>query len=867
MTYKNLGPDVSEKPTSVVAGGGQYTADDHSFESVVFQQDRPILDWEFNLLQEILGQAGSRLLALRTIPSGFLTGDFLEAPDLSKSYTFLSAVAGNENKFVMKAADLVVNGWPVRFEYSGSATPGENVVQLPAPPGGGNRTDLVILEVWRALVSPAPSIINKSPTGQILRHGNAKAADQFPPGNVNLADDLLDPDYVQETQKRVQIQYRYRVIAGATLGVSDIDGFGTLLSRSVPYQAGSDVDGEAPLGPLAYASMSASSYGLWRAGNGNSVSAAALGTVDGFMYAVPVCAVFRRNSSPFTEANKNGSALIAAGSTNRPDGRFADQVTVDDVKDLRHSSTHDFSEVLEKNFQYVLDNTLATEHEMFADGGSTVGGTGLLVGDLVASVGSQSAGNADGVRLNFSDRSVTEAAVAKVTVAASTSAVVSLSSFTFPWAGAPSNVKASAPAGTFIAQVNKVRLVSASTDTDMLDSGNPAFVTAMSFTAAPGPELDTVTLTFNTAVTGDVFVEVLVTYPPSRGVQRNVLQSYDLWTPNPASMQAGTDATKFTAVFGIPARYRLNSSYWWMEAAHRELTLRIPITSQVASYRVTADGKLRVPERITGVPTVSGGQTVTAVTENTAYTELTITPGAAVNTALSVTYVPYRAPESSLEGYRAWYLSRAVQSLDPPAGTQTLNLVPRALSSFLHVITSGSGSPDGSFPFDAPGVQIPIPTQPAASYPESRLDSPSSISVVGFVTNTGYVRLPALLPYAPNPSQVTLFRDAVDGSVDGDNRRFWPKSDDGTPPVYSPTALAANLSAPMRHKVAFPVLCELKEDYFPYGVRGTMLMVVFSKWIEFGTENGISLTSVPSDSGAAVFRLRGGFLNPRRSDS
>ncbi len=861
MAYKKLGPDVSEPPSNAVAGAGQYTADDHSFESVVFQQDRPLLDWEFNLLQEVLGQAGTRLMALRSIPAGVLGGDFLEAPDLSGSYSFLSAVTANANRFGMRAQDFVINGWPVRFEYSGSATPGMNVIELPAPPAGGNRTDLVILEVWRALVSAAPSTLNKSPTGQILRHGNAKAADQFPPGNVNLADDILDPDYNQESQARIQVQYRYRVISGVNLGSSDIDGFGTLLARSVPYQNASGVDGEAPISPLAY-SPSPQSYGLWVAGNANAASAAALGSVDGLMYAVPLCAVFRRNSSAFSETNKNGAPLIASGSSNRPDGLYADQIVEGDVKDLRHGQMTDLQDVLAKNFQYLLDNTLATEHESFTDELSTVEGTSFLVGDLIGAT-SQHAGDADGCRLSFSDRPVTEAVVAKVTVSSVSSVSFSLNALTLPWKGSPVNVKLTAPSGTFISQVTKVRLVTGSSDLDLM---NPTgtYVTSTVIDASPGPEYDRVTLGFSAAVTGTLYVEFLLTYPSGKGVQRNVLEAEALWTPNPSGMQTGTDSAAFTQVASIPARYSLNSSFWSLGVQHRELRLKVPITSQTASYFVAADGKVYVPERLQAVPTIAG-QTVT-MTQDTAYTALTLTPGASAGTSVSVTYKPYRAAEPHASGYRIWYRSRAVQSLNPPAGTQTLKLVPRAASSHAHVILSGSGSPDSSYPFDAPGVQIPIPTQPAANYPEARASSPNAVSVIGYGTNTGYAALPVLLPYVPNPKSVTLYRDALDGVLDGDNRRFWPKSDDGSQPVYSPTVHAANLAQPCRHKVAFPVLCELKEDFYPYGTKGSILLVVFVRWAEYAADNSIALTPTASDSGAAVYRLRGGPYNPRRAD-
>lgn len=867
MAYKKLGPDVSQSPSAAVAGAGQYTADDHSFESVVFQQDRPVLDWELNLAQEILGQAGTRLLALRTLPTCFLTGDFLERPDPGGSYTFLPAIAANVNRFQIKAADLNVNGWPIRFEYSGITDPGENLIVLPAPPAGGIRTDLVILEVWRALVAPAPSILNKSPTGQILRNGNAKAADQFPPGNTNLADDILDPSYLQESAKRVQIQYRYRVIAGVTLGAADIDGFGTILARSVPYQAGSDVDGEAPLAPLAYSSQSSSQYGLWRAGAGNSADATALGSVDGFMYAVPICAVFRRNTTAFNrQANFNGAGLIASGVSGRPDGLYADQIVADDVKDLRHGTAFDLQEVLEKNVQYLLDGTLATQHEVYADAAGSVGGTAFMVRENVGNL-SVKMGNPDGVRMDFSDRSVTESVVAKVAVSGSATATISLNNLLLAWDSTPYDMKAAAPSGTSIVDVGQVRLVKASTDEDALNPGSSQFVTGISFAASPGPEVDSVTLTFNAVTTATVYVELYVNYAGAHGTPRNMASAYELWSPLPATIASWVDATQFTATSDVTRR-KLSSTYWWAYPASRELTLRLPVVSQVATYRAATATTILIPERVVGTVTLDGGRTVTNVTRNTAYTTVTFSPGGAVGAAVQATYTPARAAPvfAVSDSYNLFYRTVAIQSVSPPAGTQTLQLVPRAFSNSLHVITSGSGSPDASFPFSSPGVHIPIPTQPAASYPESRLDATNLIEIVGYGIDTGYIRLPAMIPYVPNPSQVTLYRDALDGVTDGDGRFFWPKSHDGSVPLYSPVVSAQGLVQSQRHKVAFPVLCELKADFPGLGQKGTYVLVVFSKWFEFDDDNNVSLGPSVSDSGAAVFRIKGGLMAPRRTD-
>ena len=200
-----------------------------------------------------------------------------------------------------------------------------------------------------------------------------------------------------------------------------------------------------------------------------------------------------------------------------------------------------------------------------------------------------------------------------------------------------------------------------------------------------------------------------------------------------------------------------------------------------------------------------------------------------------------------------------------PSGVQTLQLVPRHYSGFMHLITAGSGSPDIAFPFASPSTQLPVGSQPSASFPEALLDTPNQISIPGFGINTGYAQLPVRLPYTPDPGQVTLYKNTPDVTIDGDGRNFWPKSDNGSVALYTPEVYAQGMSFPQRHKVAYPVLMELKNDFPSIGRKGTLVLVVFTRWFDFDGQNSISLTPTASDSAAAVFRVRGNMINPRRT--
>ena len=208
---------------------------------------------------------------------------------------------------------------------------------------------------------------NKPTQSSIYRHGNVDSS-----AAVALPDDIEDPDVAAETTKRVQVQYRIRH-TGSAEGVDfklQADGFSNpnvfaqgATGAPVPLYpfvpadlktviSNSDArDGVAGVG-VGYGLLD---NGLWISGNGTSASATALGTLDGYVYAVPLAFVFRKNDATGTGGfnprdNTNGGLLhnhaafvntnlfnsaVAVGESDRPDGAFADAVGDTDVMDLR----------------------------------------------------------------------------------------------------------------------------------------------------------------------------------------------------------------------------------------------------------------------------------------------------------------------------------------------------------------------------------------------------------------------------------------------------------------------------------------------------------------------------------------------------
>ena len=275
------------------------------FTQVIWQQGKPPLDSELNLIQQLDADWRQQLVMAGT-PSGWLgndtntSKDFVTSPSWSNWFQFGRQRSG-EKRSIMWA---VVNGWLVPVTGTKTGTPPGspdnvdtwNKVTLDPPPSnsGDFRSDFVFLEVWQARIPPTPSTLNKPSASAIHRYGNVEG------GYSYLSDDIQDPEIGFETTQRVQIQYRIRVVKGLIGLATYPDGFDptTVKAQGAATAATS----------YTFSNMrqELGDVGLWRAGDGTEN---ALGTVDGYVYAVPLCVAFRRNSvgwAPDPSSNLNG---------------------------------------------------------------------------------------------------------------------------------------------------------------------------------------------------------------------------------------------------------------------------------------------------------------------------------------------------------------------------------------------------------------------------------------------------------------------------------------------------------------------------------------------------------------------------------
>jgi len=260
---------------------------ERSFSNVVWQQGKPPLDSELNLVGQIGWEAISEQIK-EQYPSGFLIDPTLA----DKDFTFQDL---GSNYFEMGENGLltaVVNGWVIPLSGSNKNGVG-NAIKLPPPPTSNARTDFVFLEVFRVLLEASPSTANKPSDSTVYRYGNTLYG-----GVSNPSDDMIDGSVGFETTRRVQVQHRIRVVSGIDLG-----RYPEGMDSTAVLARGTSA---SPVNGFTFSNMSAEGdQGLWRAGDGDPTND--LGTVDGYVYAIPMCAVFRRNSSTYVSVSAGGT--------------------------------------------------------------------------------------------------------------------------------------------------------------------------------------------------------------------------------------------------------------------------------------------------------------------------------------------------------------------------------------------------------------------------------------------------------------------------------------------------------------------------------------------------------------------------------
>ena len=218
------------------------------------------------------------------------------------------------NSFGLQKTNAVVNGASVTIRNSKYTTQSAytNIINLPTPPTSGMRDDLVFLEVFW---------VKKAIGDTLYAYGGR---DSGTAGTAAVPQTVLE--------------WRIRTVAGVDFatfkeGINDT----TNVKANTPANVAT-----------AYTyTRNTSDYGLFTTGTGDSASKTALGTADGYVYAIPLFRVKRRNNTGYSTANHNGardyitftiSGSIYNGSIN-PVPYTTIAVTVDNSASLRINDT------------------------------------------------------------------------------------------------------------------------------------------------------------------------------------------------------------------------------------------------------------------------------------------------------------------------------------------------------------------------------------------------------------------------------------------------------------------------------------------------------------------------------------------------
>lgn len=866
-TNKNYGPAVS----------GYLIPDGRSWETVVTQAGKPLLDKELNLSQDLDGGAAQEDLR-RAMPSGWLSDDFLATSDpVGAIYTSLAVANAIKIPNGLKAH---VNGW--LLNVSNSYANGFNQLDLTAGPAGAGakRTDLVILEVFRRLISASPSTVGKSATGRIWQQGNV-ATDPTNDLILNFPDDILDTAVGAETTKRVQVQYRLRVVTGVDVftypyGLEDP----AVVAFSVPTNAATP-NGVATT--FTYANQSsAGDPGLWIAGDGNPTNT--LGTVDGYMYAIPLLAVFRRNTTAFDRVTNQNGGVASPGPSDRPDGLFSDIVADTDLVDLRQgvsSTGWSLSELLEKNVNLILDNSMRTEIGSFSGGGGSVGTTLLMEDEIGISTtnggttptsgttpGGPLIGEFDTIRRRFSDRAIVET----VTVALPRpggGAWVDFDSVTidptdltvYPYVGF--NWAAFAPADVQFIDVLSLHWSGTVAGSKYLDA--EPYIAGMS--GLGNAPVVSVNINFGTITALGLthneilYVTLLVGYPTGVGLTKTPIQDYS----NNSFAFTTTDPSLVPSLTAAPVSYSAMASQE-LDFPHREAHLEYVTSSITFVYRAgTAPSNIALlPERVS-TPTVTvvcAPASATSGTVDSSGRVVTLNAVPAADATVTITYTALRPmpqppaltpalPEVQMAVY---YRAAAPQMARSSSLASPFSVVPRLVSQQMYSFTAGSGSQDEAYPYATAYVQTGgIAISPYSG--ESELAASAEISVADFNAMTGMLKLPVYVPMVANPE--SLIFTGLGGDVEG--RSFFSS----VPPGYVPNAYAQDLSNPDRHKNVLPLLAELSTDSV-LGHKGQLVLVLITRYAVFDETNGVFFDlGAGNTTSASVFRVKGLLLNKR----
>lgn len=286
-------------PTGSTGFGRILSPMNRNFSMVAFQQAKPAMDSELNLSQQIQNKARADILRALLSP-GLL------------SLTTITDVTDRRNALRISGAVANVNGWLV-YLYGQNRSDAMSDIVFPVAPNSGSREDLAFVEVWFEEVAPAGS--PEDDDENVYKYGGVASG--------TLANDLLDSVAGAETTRRIQLRWNIRTVTDVNFtsypkGVDNGD--------RVKARAGARSDTNYTFGSVG--------NGLYRAGDGSEAACSTLKCVDGYVYALPLFQVHRRNQTAYDATdNKEGAPAYSSG-TVIPSGLYHDVIAAQDVTPL-----------------------------------------------------------------------------------------------------------------------------------------------------------------------------------------------------------------------------------------------------------------------------------------------------------------------------------------------------------------------------------------------------------------------------------------------------------------------------------------------------------------------------------------------------
>lgn len=284
------GPTVSTGLSRVLSPNNR------NFSLVAFQQAKPILDSEMNLTQLIQNKARADLI--RTI---------LDPGIISIKTT--TDVTDKKNTLRISEAVANMNGW-LLYLYGANRTDASSDIVFTPAPYNGTREDLAYLEAWFEEVAPTGS--PEDDDESVYKYGGIASG--------TLGNDLQDNVAGAETTRRIQLRWNIRTAADVNFtdypaGINNTD--------RVKARGGNDSDTD-----YGYASLG---DGLYRAGDGSSAACTALKCVDGYVYAIPLYHVHRRNQTAYDAVNNPTGAPAYGSGVTIATGLYHDVIAASDV--------------------------------------------------------------------------------------------------------------------------------------------------------------------------------------------------------------------------------------------------------------------------------------------------------------------------------------------------------------------------------------------------------------------------------------------------------------------------------------------------------------------------------------------------------